>query len=313
MAETNFSTIDIGKLSEPITALINRFSECIGVLYEPTKIRRLSKANIQTEREEALAKIDINKIYALGDIELKEIQKRAFTRLLTEETKKQINMEQILENSFKDIKEQAKPENISDEWLSNFFDKCKFVSDKQMQALWGKVLAGEANSPNSYSKRTINFLSEVEKEDAELFESLCSFSWFIGQNTLLIYDTKNKIYSVKGITFDTLKHLDALGLISFDNIAGYKRIGISNTVFVSYHTTGFFLHLPNGQNELSIGKVLFTNLGKELKKIINSIPYPEFVDFILAYWVNNQIIVSSSYPKFEVSQDTQHEFVDLSK
>jgi hypothetical protein len=41
----------------------------------------------------------------------------------------------------------------------------------EMQNLWAQVLAGEANSPGTYSKRTVNFLSSLDKKDAALIYS----------------------------------------------------------------------------------------------------------------------------------------------
>ena len=46
-----------------------------------------------------------------------------------------------------------------------------------MQILWARVLAGEANAPGTYSKRTVNLLSDFDKSDAELFTKLCGFGW----------------------------------------------------------------------------------------------------------------------------------------
>jgi Protein of unknown function (DUF2806) len=50
---------------------------------------------------------------------------------------------------------------VNDDWITNFFDKCRIVSDEEMQQIWAKVLAVEANKPGTYSKRTVNFLSSV--------------------------------------------------------------------------------------------------------------------------------------------------------
>ena len=58
-------------------------------------------------------------------------------------------------------------EAMSDDWIANFFDKCRNVSDREMQDLWARVLAGEANTPGSYSKRTVNFLTTLDSEEAD--------------------------------------------------------------------------------------------------------------------------------------------------
>ena len=77
------------------------------------------------------------------------------------------------------------------DWMANFFDKCRIISDEEMQGLWAKVLSGEANAPGSYSKRTVNFLASMDKEDAALFTALCGFAWSFpgGYANPLIYNT----------------------------------------------------------------------------------------------------------------------------
>src|SRR5438132_11151718 len=92
-----------------------------------------------------------------------------------------------------------------------------------MQGLWSRVLAGEANSPGTYSKRTVNFLSDLDKNDAELFTKLCGFAWLIGNLVPLIYDEQQEIYNKFGVNFNTLSHLESIGLIQFQ-LLGFKRL-----------------------------------------------------------------------------------------
>jgi hypothetical protein len=44
----------------------------------------------------------------------------------------------------------------------------------------GSHLAGEANRPGSFSKRTLSTVSDLDKRDAEVFTTLCRFGWRIG-------------------------------------------------------------------------------------------------------------------------------------
>ena len=99
--------------------------------------------------------------------------------------------------------------------LPTFFDKCRLISDKEMQDLWSRLLAGEANQPGVYSKRTINLVANLDKDDAQLFTNLLTFKWIIDDLvTLLVYDELHKIYNGKGMNFDSLNHLDHIGLIT---------------------------------------------------------------------------------------------------
>lgn len=44
--ENKFSLMDLGEVSQPITTFIEKISSAIGVIYEPTNIKRLAKAEV---------------------------------------------------------------------------------------------------------------------------------------------------------------------------------------------------------------------------------------------------------------------------
>ena len=52
---------------------------------------------------------------------------------------------------------------------------------------------------------------------------LCAYAWQIGDVVPLIYDHQDKIYTDGGLYFDALRHLEEIGLISFQPIAGYAK------------------------------------------------------------------------------------------
>ena len=119
------------------------------------------------------------------------------------------------------MNETATPSSVEDDWIVNFFEKSRIVSDNEMQELWSRVLAGEANDPGTYSKRTVNFLPDLDKGEAALFTKLCGFVWGIGALVPLVFDVQAEIYNKHGIDFGTLQHLDSIGLVKFDNLAGF--------------------------------------------------------------------------------------------
>ena len=84
------SIINLGELSKPATVLMKKISDAVGSIYKPYQIKRIAKAEAETE-----------KIRALADIEIKHLQQRALVRFVAEETKKQANMEAITAKSEK--------------------------------------------------------------------------------------------------------------------------------------------------------------------------------------------------------------------
>ena len=164
-------------------------------------------------------------IRAKSEIQITELHQRAFHRFIDEEAAKQTNMENILLKAIPHVdEEKSDPENIETDWLTNFFDKCRIVSDEDMQQLWARAIAGEANNPGSFSRRTVNLLSDLDKRDAELFRNLCSFVWIIGSLRPLLFDTQHDIYNRRGIDFNSLRQLESLGLVNFDDLSGFKGI-----------------------------------------------------------------------------------------
>jgi hypothetical protein len=269
------SIVNLGDLTKPATTLIEKISDAAGVLYEPRRIKRLAKAEAAAE-----------KIKLLSKLELTEIEQRAMKRFVAEETIKQQNVENIIGKALPELSEDAKPEDIENDWLTRFFEESKLVSDDEMQSLWAKLLAGEANKPGTFSKRTINLISSLDKSDAELFTSLCSFC--MDKDTLFIYTYDNQIYQQKGITFATLTHLDAIGLIMFN--ANKKFIGEfseQETVWFDYFGTSIQVQSSYWRGEkfsLNVGHALLTKFGKELVPICGAVKTADFLDYCIKQW-----------------------------
>src|ERR1051325_5442333 len=222
MGDSN-SIINFGELSKPANTLIEKISDAIGGIFRPYQIRRVAQAESEAE-----------KIRVVSQIEISDLQRRALHRFLAEEAKKQNNIETITQKALPEVSETATPQNVEDDWITNFFEKCRLISDHEMQSLWAKVLAGEANAPGKYSKRTVNLLGGLDKADAEILVRLCSFAFMIGGVTPLIYDTDHIIYTKHGVNFGSLSHLESIGLIHFDGLAAYRHTGLGEKGFVSY-------------------------------------------------------------------------------
>ena len=197
----------------------------------------------------------------------------------------QQNMESITAKALPQLNENADASQMNDDWLANFFDKCRIVSDDEMQTLWSRILAGEANTHGSYSKRTVNCLSEMDKAEAEMFRNFCAFCWRFVELTMdtpkivsslledrqllpkqiyeglpmggplepLVFDlydyekdSYNEIYHKQDIDFNVLYHLESIGLIKFSNQDSWRSKRSKNYgVLCFYHDKLLFLKNPN--------------------------------------------------------------------
>ncbi len=109
----------------------------------------------------------------------------------------------------------------------------------------------------------------------------------IGNVTPLIFDTKEDIYNNKEITFNSLSHLDSIGLIQFNHM-GFVKQCLPRKISVSYY--GPVLELSFAKetdNELNIGTVMLTKIGQELAPICGSKPVDGFMDYVMENWKNH--------------------------
>lgn len=272
--DKSISLVNLGKLSKPADTLIKKVSSAVGGIFEPWQIKRVAKA----EAEANLIKAD-------SEIKITDLHRRAMHRFVEEEASRQENMETITEKAIPQLEGDSDPSKMEDDWVTNFFDKSRIVSDGEMQDLWASILAGESNSPGTYSKRTVNFLGDLDKKDADFFQALCRFGWGVGKFSPLIFDTNDKIYNDHGVNFETLSHLDSIGLIQFNGIGGFERTGLPKTFNVAYCGKPLSLTMEqDADNKLPLGKVILTKVGQELATICKVPGVEGFDEYVRGKW-----------------------------
>ena len=272
-SDPSHSLIDLGNLSKPADTLVKKVSKAVGGLFEPWQIRRVAQAKADAALIEAEARSQIT-----------DLERRAMQRRIEEDARHQQNMENIVGKATPQLNDDAKPDAMDDDWIANFFDKCRIVSDGDMQTLWSKVLAGEAGKPGTYSNRTVNFLSDMDKNEATLFTKLCGFVWQLDDIYPLIFYYQEKIYNDNSINFDTLTHLDSIGLATFSSRT-VTRSGLPKKFFITYHDRPLALRIPKGSdNYLDIGHVQLTRIGRELAPICGSKPVAGFYEYVKEHW-----------------------------
>lgn len=166
MSGNGFSLIDQKGLSEPVTKLVDTVSSGVGILYEPTRIRRKARA-------EADAAI----ILARGDEKVQEVNLRAAERLASNELRRQENIESIVVQAVEALPDKVSGESVDEDWVAQFFNYSQDISDKQMQAVWAKILAGEVAKPNTFSLRTLHLVRHLRQTATTEFRSFCSYTF----------------------------------------------------------------------------------------------------------------------------------------
>jgi len=155
------------------------------------------------------------------------------------------------------------------------------------------LLAGEANKPGSYSKRTIEIVSTLDKSDAHLFTQLCTFALSSANGIFpLVLDHDADIYVKKGINFATLNHLDSLGLLKFDNLQNFVLMNLAQHIILLYFGIPVCFKLQaESNNSFDVGHVMLSKTGEQLARICGAQMDSEFLSYLTDHYKKKSIDV----------------------
>ena len=148
----------LSAISAPVKALIEKFS--IGRLYDHVYISKMNKAENKGRIRDAQTDLEIARIKA--------------EEMLVNE---QINVNAVVSMAAQLLPPSARPEEVDKDWVSRATDKMKVVTDADMQTLWAKIVAGEAESPGRFSYRVLEEVSMLSKSEAKSFTELAGYVW----------------------------------------------------------------------------------------------------------------------------------------
>ena len=170
------------------------------------------------------------------------------------------------------VSEDAKPQNVEEDWFTFFFDKVRLVSDEGLQNMWGQILAGEVNKPGKYQRSLLHTLSIMSASQAELFCNLAKFCMYEYKgdavHPLIFMSTNAQAYEKLNITSNGLLDLEYLGLIQCDFKDEFvflkkKVLRYGNNIIEIYGD-------PQNDKKINTGNVRFTYNGRTLFEIVDS-------------------------------------------
>jgi hypothetical protein len=258
MSGPKFSLVDLGKVSKPLSKLVDAVSQGIGTLYEPTRIRR-----------KARAQADASLIKAEADIKKKELLRRAANRLAFQEIYRQENIEHIIEIAAENLPDTVSDEPVDRDWVFRFFDGCKDVSNEELQKLWAQLLASEVTAPKSCSRKTLSILRDMSLGDAITFKKVCSLAWETEGDYFIPYDnnfTASSQFEIYKIMYWEILQLETLGLICSQNDI-VTKINYGDTL--SYFKFNHVCHINPPNFIAKISCYPLTDPGIELLKVAN--------------------------------------------
>ena len=240
--------MNIGDLAEPAKALIEKIADATGTLYEPKHIVEVAKAQAEAAEIQAEADIKIAKakaevaiIQAESEIEITDVHRRAAQRWIAEQGQQQAGIENTIIKAIPQLNKDADPHAIENDWIINFFNKNRLVTDDEVQNLWASILAGEANRAGSYSPKALTTLADMNEKGLILFNAFCSlcivylddpiaFQFRKSSSNFKIRDARVPIITGSNTFSGNFQH----GSGQFDQKSGaiYQRYGFSISEFL---------------------------------------------------------------------------------
>lgn len=215
-------------------------------------------------------------------LENPELAQRARQRLLAREIEGQLNVENIAEQATLALPSVVSKEPVSADWRRKFFQEAENVCEVDMQALWGKVLAGEIARPGSFNLRTLETLKQLTKNEAEIFRQICGIAMEDGWVALPNPDINTALMPY-GFSFNSILQLRDAGLISNGDNLQRKFVANDATEPPGIHKATVYnndviieLSGPALVN-LQIPVVAFTQAGKELQQLIFKSPNEQYL------------------------------------
>lgn len=282
MAENSGVSVTLaGDLSKPATALIEKVGSALGAVFEPRQIRRIAKAEADAKIEHARADLKITKMQESSDVELESLKDRTLRRMVAKEVKRQINIENTLAIAAQKLGETASGkdvnrsiESLEETFVQDVFSYAENVSDERLQECWAKILVSEVNDNSKTSKRTMQILSGMDRRDAELFQTFASLTWTIGGKPFCATGKKSlDTLKIRGIDFEEISHLEALGLLQVSNLSNYSfqgNITTGTTVSALYFGRSHILEFASSDFKIDVGKCLYTRAGGELLRVVGA-------------------------------------------
>lgn len=92
-----------------------------------------------------------------------------------QDVKRRANVETIAAEAADHMPEDVSDHPVDEDWIARFFSHAQDVSGEEMQRLWGKILAGEVQTPGRFSVRTLDVLRNLSRTEAAAFAQIAPF------------------------------------------------------------------------------------------------------------------------------------------
>lgn len=169
----------------------------------------------------------------------------------------------------------------SSDFVNSSIDAIKNVSDEEMRHWWARLIDEELSAPESFSKRSISVMSQMDGRTAKLFERLCANSFVFSDvtSTRIEYLTRERPVSFAPNGVKTLVELDPS--LTYEAISDLESLGLVTqqltwSATIAAHTASmcfwvgpdaFILDNHSDTDFRFDTSIVFTTVGKEMYRL----------------------------------------------
>jgi hypothetical protein len=168
---------DILGLSRGLEMLAQAIERGAGQVFAPWQRKRIAKAEIANYENWTRALERTGLAPKAAELSLSD---RASVRVVADDIRRQDNREAIAAEAIADVRQaiESKIELISSpvdiEWIDRFWRLAQDVTDSDMQAVWGRILARRTTGVESYSARCLETVSLLSRDEISKLERLAT-------------------------------------------------------------------------------------------------------------------------------------------
>lgn len=250
---------NIIQILNQIPGFSNSVSLIIGSIITAVFLRR----NTQAQEFE---KIKANKFSEVVN-DLLESGKMTLTEYY--KTKNFLKIAEMADSMVQEKRNNSIDKQYSFDWFIRYYEASGNISDKEMQILWAKILAGEIEKPSSYSLRTLDVLRNMSKEEAKCFVKICNSAIKI-ESAQYAIPADHDYISKNDINYSDILMLEEIGLINSGSNVRINNDLEGNTEYILYVYGSLIVRaIASEKRELSLRVFIFTNVGNELATLID--------------------------------------------
>jgi len=227
------------------------------------------------------------------------LEDRTQERLNFQEAKKQLNIENVTAFAAEELRNEppVTDEPLDEDWTTRFFRIAEEISNEEMQALWGKILAGEIKQPKTYSLRTLEMIRNLSKKEADIFMKVAHFAIKSGNDNYIFKTNNDKVLEKHNVQYNDIALLTEIGLIQpgdFVSLQIFQQPNESHSIF-TYGNIVMLAKIRANTPTIQMPVNVFTNAGNELLNFIEFNPSLDYLTEVAKSIKNENVDVKYGF------------------